>query len=179
MMKTQSGNNRFFPAFSLNPDIHFETQHEGEKVILMLRAHPITQLPWIINSIIVFIVLLGFDLFFLSLLKTNQALILNIFMIVFILSYIWFNYLNWYFNVGIVTNERIIDVDFSHIIYKEMSISKLESVEDITTKSAGFFGSVFNYGDIFVQTAGTNVNIEFYHVPQPSEVVHIINKLLR
>lgn len=95
-----------------------------------------------------------------------------------ILSYIWFNFISWYFNVGIITNERIIDVDFHAVIYKEVTETILPKVEDVTAKSGGFFSAIFNYGNVFVQTAGTEANIEFHNVPKPAEVTKIINDLV-
>jgi membrane protein YdbS with pleckstrin-like domain len=79
--------------------------------------------------------------------------------------------------VGIVTNKRIIDIDFYGLIYKEITSAKLEKIEDITVKSGGFFASIFNYGNIFIQTAGTEVNIEFFNVPSPNKVRDLINSL--
>ncbi|MDO9028065.1 MAG: hypothetical protein Q7U68_04300, partial [Candidatus Roizmanbacteria bacterium] len=51
-------------------------------------------------------------------------------------------------------------------------------IEDITVKSGGYLQSLFDYGSIFVQTAGTAVNIEFNNVPYPTDAVQVINKLL-
>jgi hypothetical protein len=171
--------NRYFSALSFHPSISFETQRQGEEVLLMLRAHPITQIPWILNSILLFLILIVINVFFLPVFAVNQAIVLNAFSVVFILSYIWFNILNWFFNVGIITSERIVDVDFSNILYKELNVARLESIEDLTSKSAGYFGSLFNYGEIHVQTAGSQVNIEFPNTPDPSAVVHIINEVLQ
>ncbi len=170
---------RFLHSFSLNPSITFETQHTDEKPVLMLRAHPITQLPWIFNALFLFLVLIILNLIPLGFITINQRIIVNVFGIVFILSYLWYNFLHWFYNVGIVTNERIVDVDFSNILYKEVNIAMLDKIEDITSKSSGYIGSLFNFGDVFVQTAGSELNIEFHKTPAPSEVVDIINKLIR
>ncbi|MEK9169247.1 MAG: hypothetical protein AAB788_00730, partial [Patescibacteria group bacterium] len=103
---------------------------------------------------------------------------INLFFIIFILSYIWFNILNWYFNVGIITNKRVIDIDFYAVLYKEITNAQLGRIEDTTVKSGGYIESFFDYGSIFVQTAGTEANVEFINVPHPSDAVQIINKLL-
>ncbi|KKP34472.1 MAG: hypothetical protein UR23_C0037G0013 [Candidatus Roizmanbacteria bacterium GW2011_GWA2_32_13] len=117
-------------------------------------------------------------MFLQSFLNLGQVLIINIFFIVFILSYIWFNVLNWYFNVGIVTSKRVIDIDFYAVLYKEITVAQLGKIEDITVKSGGYFESLFDYGSIFIQTAGTEANVEFIDVPHPSDATQIINKLL-
>ena len=101
-----------------------------------------------------------------------------LFFTIIIFSYIWFNILNWYFNVGIITSKRVIDIDFYAVLYKEITNAQLGRIEDTTVKSGGYLESFFDYGSIFVQTAGTEANVEFINVPHPSDAVQIINKLL-
>lgn len=164
-------------SFCVRPQIKFETQTEGEEVILVLRAHPVTLIPWIINTIFLFVILIFIDNFLPNFLSTAQIFFVNLIAITAILFYIWFNILSYLFNVGIVTNQRVVDVDLSGIIYKEVTEAKLSKIEDITDKTSGYFASVFNFGDVFIQTAGTEENIEFLKVPRPADVVRIINDL--
>lgn len=168
---------RFLHSFCIRPDITFENQGKDEEVVLMLRAHPITQLPWIINVIILFILLFVANLVFFTYLGSLQAFFINFFLIIFIFSYAWLNILVYLFNVGILTNIKVVDIDFSAVIYKETTEARLDKIEDVTSKAAGYFESLFNYGDVFVQTAGTEANIEFQKVPRPAEIVNFINEL--
>ncbi|NTU46465.1 hypothetical protein HGA88_02465 [Candidatus Roizmanbacteria bacterium] len=170
---------KFFHAFSVLPEkTHFESQAPDEKIVLVLRAHPITQLPWIFNTIALVFLIVVSTLYLPLFVSGRQIFVFDIFGFVFVLSYAWFNILNWYYNVGIITDKRIVDVDFSAIIYKEVTATRLNKVEDITSKSGGYFGSVFNFGDVFIQTAGAETNIEFLKVPDPSGAVNIINQVL-
>ena len=166
-----------FHSFCIRPDYRFESQHPKEQLILVLRAHPFTQLTWILNSIFFIIGLILLNFLFFNFLSATQILFANLFGFSAIFAYIWFNFLGWYFNVGLITNERIVDVDFHSVIYKEITETKLSKIEDVTAKSSGFFASFFDYGNVFIQTAGTEVNIEFIHIPKPSEVTKIINGL--
>ena len=177
-MENNNKKSSVFYSYNLNPQINFETHGEGEKIILLLRSHPFTQLRWVLASILFFILFFVFNFFPQSFFNLGQILIINLFFIVFILSYIWFNILNWYFNVGIITNKRVIDIDFYAVLYKEITNAQLGRIEDTTVKSGGYIESFFDYGSIFVQTAGTEANVEFINVPHPSDAVQIINKLL-
>ncbi len=167
-------------SFLVKPDIKFESQHEGEQVVLVIRKHLITQLNWIINSVLLLVLgtFLSFVIFpqFLS---PNLNGAFFIFLLIFTFSYFWLNYLFWYFTVGIVTNERILDLDFLSILYKEFTATTIDQVSDITTKIGGFAGSIFDYGDVEVKTEGFTQNIEFHDVPMPSEIVKIINNLMQ
>lgn len=165
-------------AYYLYPNVRFDTQRANEEVVLLLRAHPFTQIPWIFNTIVFLILLFLLNFILPTLIITPQILFLNIFLLAFIFSYAWINFLYWYFSVGVITNQRIIDIDFYNVIYREVTETRLSKVEDVTSKDAGFFGSLFNFGNVFVQTAGTEENIEFLDVPNPPGVVRIINDIL-
>lgn len=175
---TKTPSHKFLHSFCIRPDVRFDIQEKDEEVILVLRAHPITLLPWIINSIILFILLILVNIVFGSILSPAQFFLLNLTVIIFILSYLWFNFLAFFFNVGIVTNKRVIDIDFSTVIYREVTDANLDKIEDITSKSGGYFASLFDYGNVFIQTAGTDVNIEFLKIPKPAQVVGIINSFI-
>ena len=177
-MENNNKKSSAFYSYNLNPQINFETHREGEKMILLLRSHPFTQIGWIFSAIVLIILLFVLNFFIQSFFDLEQIFIINLFFIVFIFSYIWFNILSWYFNVGIITNKRVIDIDLHAVIYKEISDAQLGKIEDITVKSGGFLQSVFDYGSIFIQTAGAAVNIEFNNVPHPSDAVQVINNLL-
>jgi len=166
-------------SFCLNPSLRFDGQDSDEVPILVLRAHPITQLPWIVNGFFLLLFIFGLNIFLPSYLKPYQIIFINFFGLSFVFSYFYFNFLNWFFNVGIVTNKRVLDIDFYGLIYKETTIAMLNKIEDITAKVGGFFSSFFDYGNLFIQTAGTEANIEFMNIPKPQEVAKIINQLLK
>lgn len=174
-----SSSHRLLHSFCLHPSLRFETQAGDETVILVLRAHPITQIPWIITALIILILPFFFNIFLINNLPFQQTLFINFFWYSFLFSYIFLNLLNYLFNVGIITNQRIIDVDFHQILYKEFTASSISKIEDVTVKSGGFTASFFNYGNLFVQTAGTEANIEFINIPSPTEAAQIINHLMR
>lgn len=177
-MENNNKKSSVFYSYNLDPQIKFESHEDGEKIILLLRSHPFTQMSWILNSIFLFILIFILNFFIGNFFNIGKIFIINCFAIVFILSYIWFNILNWYFNVGIVTNKKVVDIDFYAILYKEVTVAQLGKIEDITVKSGGYFESLFDYGSIFVQTAGTEANVEFDNVPHPADAVQMINKLL-
>lgn len=177
-LKQTAPHHRFFHAFYLKPSLRFETQSPTEQVILLLRAHPITQIIWIITALIMMVLPIFVNFLLTAFLPPSQIIFINLLWYSFIFGYIFLNVLNWLFNVGIVTNERIVDVDFTGILYKEVTASSIKKIEDITVKTGGFIASMFNFGNLFIQTAGTEMNIEFINIPVPTEVAAIINELM-
>lgn len=170
---------RFLHAFCIYPSMRFETQSASEYVILLLRAHPITQIFWILTAFIMVVVSFFISLFLGRILTSQQLIFTLLFWYAFIASYVFLNILNWLFNVGIVTNERIVDVDFHGTLYKEVSVSSIDKIEDVTVKTGGFAASLFHYGNLFIQTAGTEKHIEFINIPNPTQVASIINNLIK
>lgn len=170
----------FWHSFNMYPRLRFEMQHTDEQPILVLRRHPLTQIPWIINAVIGILVVTILGFFILpNVLSVGQVFMFLFFGFCFLFSYAWVNFLIWYFTVGILTNQRILDFDFYNLIYKEFSATTIREVSDITTTIGGFFGSIFNFGLVVVKTEGFEQNIEFDNIPNPSGVVKIINELMQ
>lgn len=170
--------NHYLHALCTYPDVRFESQHEGEEVILLVRAHPITFIPWISAAIIMFIIPIFSNVFLVSLMGVKEILFINLLWYCLLFSYVFMNVLYWLFNVGLITNIRVIDVDYSLIVHKEVTEAVLEGIPDATARTAGFLGTLFSYGDVHVQTQGMNQNIEFLTVPEPDTVGSTINKLI-
>ena len=161
----------------IQPEVTFEIQRSTEQVVLIVRKHPLTQIPWMFNALLLALVTILLNFFIVNFFSFNQILVFNLFAVVFIFAYAWLNFLFWYFTVGIVTNERVLDLDFYNIIYKEFTATTIQQISELTTKIGGFLGSLFDYGSVYVKTEGFVQDIEFINVPQPATIVKIINEL--
>jgi uncharacterized membrane protein YdbT with pleckstrin-like domain len=113
----------------------------------------------------------------LSSVPTNFRFIFNLIWFLILSAYFLESFLTWYFNVYIVTDERIIDVDFYNLIYKEVSDANIDKIQDVTYKMGGVIRTIFNYGDVLVQTASEVPNFEFLAVPKPDQVVKVLQDL--
>lgn len=160
------------------PKVRFESQEEDEEIILLVRAHPITFIPWILASIIIFILPMILNIFLTGLLNIREILFLNLFWYCLLFSYVFMNILYWLFNAGLITSKRVVDIDYSLIVYKEVTETTIEDITDATARTAGFLGTLFSYGNVNVQTPGMNQNIEFVSVPEPDTVGSVINRLM-
>jgi len=172
--------NRFWTAFVHKPrNWRFETQADEEKIILLLRRHPIVNLPWLLLAILMF-----FGPFLLLLLIPLNFIPGNFrFMSLvcwYLLTFAVFfeKFLLWFFNVKILTDERIIDIDFPTLLYRDIKEAKIDKVQDISVKTGGYLRSLFNFGDVVIQTAGAVPEICFEAVPNPEQVSHILNNLM-
>lgn len=166
-------------AYCFRPDnVTFATQDQGEKVVLLLRRHPITNIGWIaLATLLVFApaVLVNFPL--LSFLPSNFQFVAGLMWYLLVVAYILESALAWFFNVYIVTDERVVDVDFTNLIHREITEAKVDNIQDTHHAVGGVLRTIFNYGDVFIQTAGTSQNIEFEAVPNPAAVSKVIQEL--
>jgi len=171
-------------AFAQMPqDVRFETQEAGEKVILFLRPHIITNLPWIILTVLMILApgaIFPFLWQFLSLpvtVPTGYWVVGTLFWYVATFGFVLSSFLRWYFNIYIVTNERVVDIDFLYMLYKHFSEARIDKIQDLSYKSSGILAAVFNFGTVIIQTAGELPNFDFVNIPQPEKVIETIGEL--
>lgn len=166
-------------SFAVRPKVKFETQEKKEKVILLLRRHPITNLHWILKATGMFLVpILVSQIFPLEAAPPDYLLIGAIFWYLLSFAYAFEQFLSWLFNVNIITDERVVDVDFPSILYKDITVTKIDQVQDVNIKTGGYIRSLFNFGDVVIQTAGAIPEICFEAIPNPGRVVVVLNDLM-
>ena len=164
---------------ALPKKVSFENQERKEEIVLLLRRHWSTNMAWCFLAVLMILapfILIVFPL--LSFLPARFRLISVIMWYLLTLGIIFEKFLSWFFNVFIITDERVIDVDFFSLTYREVSQAKIDKIQDVTYKTGGLLRTVFNYGDVFIQTAGKIQQIEFESVPQPAKVVKVLSKLI-
>ena len=173
-----------FSSFCKDPDgISFQSQESNEKILLFLRRDFITNAKWILIGIILTALplLLIFSHFSgnsLTFLTFNFYLLLLLFYYLFVATYFYINFITWYYNVALITDQRVIDVDFSSLVYKDVATTKLSLVQDISYAQVGVVRTFFDYGNILIQTAGSLDNFIFESSPKPEAAVHIVEELI-
>lgn len=174
-------------------DIHFSTQNKGEKIFIKLRSHVAVNLGWLIrgafaailpvlaitllDALELLIVQLFNDPNMVQAIEEIRAIILSDAYLVIVLlvlyysglmSYFLLNFLNWYFDVYLVTNERMLHIEFTVFRGKRVSEAPLKNIQDISQKIIGFLPSILHYGDVQVQTAAERNRFNFNAVPNPT-----------
>ena len=87
--------------------------------------------------------------------------------------------MRWFFNVYIVTDHRIFDLDYHSFLFFNVSEAPLENIQDVSFHVNGGGGIIFNYGDVFIQTAAEKAEFDFLKVPNPALVHDKITDLLQ
>jgi len=175
-------NPHFYSSFCQFPKgVTFAEQEKDEKILLLLRRHFVTNVPWIATAL--FFVLLPISFPFIIQftpfpIPSQTTLILYFaFYYLVLFGFVLVKFTLWYFHTGLVTTHRLIDIDLHGILYRNVAEAKNRNIEDVKYIQSGFILSLFNYGNVLVQTAGSENNIEYDRVPRPSQVANIIGDL--
>ena len=151
--------------------------HENEKVIIAFHRHWIVVASKLTFAAVLFlpalvalVVLpsLGIEAKFLLL--ANYFLSVYMMVVLAVSFVIWFDY---YLDIWIVTDERIIDVEQIGMFRREVSEFMLSRVQDITVEIPNFMATLLHYGNIRVQTAGEQ-GFSARDIPQPDKIKDII-----
>ena len=165
----------------------FPGQHEGEKIALVARKHLLVLLPYalcisamcllpiLFYAFIVPFVFPAFSeapydrfLFLLALIYYGFVWI-----IIFI---IWVDY---YFDVWIVTNERLLDIEQIGFFSRVVSELDLKRIQDITSSVHGMLPTMLGFGNIHIQTAAEEKKFDLKSVPHPVTIRRKITKLYK
>lgn len=179
-MVGKTGNDNLFTSFSSFPTkVCFETQDDDEEVILFLRQHPIVNLPWVVLTVLM-LTLPSVFIFFppFAALPANFQFVVSSGWYMFVFGFALAKFMGWFFNIYILTDERVVDVDFQNIFFRKISTAKIEEIQDVNIQSSGSFETFFGYGSVFIQTAAEVSQFEFMYVPNPDRVGKIINQMI-
>lgn len=159
---------------------YFPSQRSQEKVFLLLRRHWFTYIPFLIITFIMAIPFFVLIFFLITSPASFTPVITNVLIlassayILFIIGLLLFGFTDYYLDVYIVTNERIVDISQDGFFRRSISELYLREVQDVSASVKGFFATTLHYGDITIQTAGERPNFVFKSVPNPYKISKII-----
>jgi uncharacterized membrane protein YdbT with pleckstrin-like domain len=164
------------PLFSIFKESRdsFDGEENGEEVILLIRRHPFFILAKMVLFVILILVPVAVGVSFLPFLLSHD--ILGLF---FFASSVWylllwlgiFYALTMYtLDVWIVTDRRIIDSIQHGFFNRTVSELHLARIQDISVETKGMIQTFLKFGDLHVQTAGTEDKFYFSQIPDPGKV---------
>lgn len=165
-------------------DYHFKGKRKDEEIIMMLRRHWIILVAEFIPLVFFLFGLLLIDIIGPYLLSFFPIAISNdffklgesfLYMFFWILVFIiWIDY---YLDVWIVTDQRIVNIEQRGLFRREISELEHNKIQDVTTEIHGIIATLLKFGYVFIQTAGERSRFVFKQVPNPVLVRTLIMKL--
>jgi len=154
----------------------FPSQKENERVFLLLRRHWFTYLIFwllafmLIVPVIVFLIWWPLNPDSIDAGWTVVITVLISCYFLAVLGLLLYGFIDYYLDVYIVTDSRIVDIKQNGLFKREISELHLHQVQDVNAKVNGLFPTLFHYGEVFVQTAGEADNFIFHSVPHPYRI---------
>ncbi len=155
----------------------FPGQQQDEKIIFEVRKHWFylaeELLIWIIFVAALFAIDKYLPVYVPAVVSPNIlpyfALFKNLYALFLILGLlmIWELY---YLSLQIITSERIVDISQKSIFSHTVSELTMENIEDVTSENKGVLGTIFDFGNVYVQTAAHKDRFTFDTVPHPEEL---------
>ncbi|HRZ95446.1 MAG TPA: PH domain-containing protein [Candidatus Moranbacteria bacterium] len=165
-------------------NFHFEGQKSDEQILIVLHRFWFDILSQFFVIFAMLFILIGsfiwLPLFFPELQNESARKFFlflenTFFMLLWIISFlVWIDY---YFDVWIVTDRRIVNIEQKGLFSRTISELELEKVQDITTNVHGVIPTFLNYGDLQVQTAAEQEKFLFHNIPDPYSVKDLIMNL--
>lgn len=164
---------------------HFKGQRDDEVIVSVIHRHwfnILMQFVWIALALL--LLLFGMALF--QTVAGQTGIVLDPRIAYFlgntVLLFIWFAsffiWIDYWFDVWIVTDKRIVNIEQKALFVREISELHLDRVQDVTAEVSGLIPSILNYGDVIVQTAGEQDYFRFRQVPDPNGIKDAIMKLI-
>lgn len=154
----------------------FNDKRPTENVIVLLRRHPIVLMRGLVEILGVLLVV-NLVLLFVKFTIIETLIILAVLILIIIVLSFYHLYL-WYNDVYVLTNERLIDVDQFSLFNRTISETFLDLVEDVKVESKGLLPTVFNYGNVTIQTAGAKENLVLETLSNPFVIQQRITKAI-
>lgn len=163
--------------------VYFTEMKENEVIQLVVHRHWFDLFKDLIIVALLLLALIG-SFFLLPLLAQFSGVDVRPLMLfvetlaaIFTWLYVFLLWIDYYLDVWIVTNERIVNVEQKGLFVRNVSELKISKIQDITTEVMGFIPTVLNFGDVHIQTAGEESRFLFRNVPDPYRIKGLVTSL--
>lgn len=157
---------------------HLIKQKSYERIEYVLRRHPFT----FVGKLLLFLILFLVPVVVYWLLTTIFPAVVNndtLYVIGVLLGSLYYlgillffyeQFIVFYLDMWVVTNDRIVDVEQLGLFSRTTSELDLFRIQDVTADVHGFFATLLDYGTLSIKTASNNVHIVFYDIAHPNKI---------
>ncbi len=165
-------------------DYKFKGKREDEEIILILRRHwlilVVKTIPFaIFLFVIIFIFILA------PILVNNLPIevdnhLFNVVMSFSLMAFwlgLFIMWIDFYYDVWIVTDQRIISIEQLGLFRREISELEHGKIQDVTTEVQGIIPTLLKFGQVYIQTAGEKARFTFKQVKDPVMIRTVVMTL--
>mgnify|MGYP003418741146 CR=1 FL=1 len=165
---------------------HFQGQHENEQILQVIHRHWFNILMHLGFITLLACVLLGslaaLPTLFPEIVSSDTQpffLFIQNTLLLFLWLYGFLVWVDYYFDVWIITNERIVNIEQKGLFVRHISELRFSRVQDVTSSVNGLIPTMLNFGDVSVQTAAEEERFLFRQVGDPFAVKDAVMTLAR
>lgn len=157
---------------------------EGEKIIIIKRKHwfiiALEGLFITLVAFLPFLVLFTMSFYYIDIvfLQDYQAFLIFFGLVWLVFSWMLFFlvWTNYYLDILLITNKRIIDIEQHTLFSRDFAEMRLENIQDIKVEVMGIIPELLKMGDLHIQSAGLSKEVVLKYMPNPYELKNIISK---
>lgn len=163
---------------------HFKDIGANEQIIQIVHRNWFYLLQQFFLVLVIFMFFMGGFIFvpvffpdFLEGVDSSLVLFAKSFFMLSVWIYCFLVWIDYYFDVWIITSDRIINVEQKGLFTRRVSELRYQKIQDVTTEVVGFLPTIINYGDVRVQTAAEEREFIFRTVSDPYGIKNTIMSL--
>jgi uncharacterized membrane protein YdbT with pleckstrin-like domain len=86
--------------------------------------------------------------------------------------FFWSAWADYYLDVWVVTNERIVSFEQRGLFNREVSELRLSRVQNVSAKVQGLINTMLDFGEVGIETAGeqSEMLFSFHQIPHPYQI---------
>lgn len=150
---------------------------EGEKILLVVRQTPIAFANSILIGTLLF--LLPFFLLFPLFTRGKWGVAGFIVLVSIAAVFSFYRFVDWYFNCGVVTSQRVIDIDQKGLFQRTVSEVPYYKIDDVSYNIKGLRQTMFRYGNVVVAIKGYRSSVTLRNVARPAMIQELILEVER
>lgn len=159
-----------------NTNRHFKGQQSDENIACFCRKHWIVLIPlfcgvavFMAVILLIFAVLNPKIILFLREQRTflSVLLILGTILTTFYINYFFIKLINYFLEVVVVTNYRVIELRKTLYITHDRDAIDLSKMQDVIKKQNGLIKNILNYGEIIITLSGSSISKTLQYTPNP------------
>ncbi|MBU4360794.1 PH domain-containing protein [Patescibacteria group bacterium] len=163
----------------------FPGQEPNEKIIKLMRRH-----WWVLFKIVfLYFILILLPLVlknifakYINLLESEFiSIALGLFLSLyyfFILTMFFRAWLDYYLDIWVITSERVVNIEQKGLFARSIAAFRLYRIQDVTASVKGVLPTLFHYGNVHIQTAGTKQEFIFKQISEPYTITKTIITLV-
>jgi hypothetical protein len=113
-------------------------------------------------------------------LGANEAFLIHVFILLLFTAVLLYLTLLYWLDRLIVTNKRLIYIDWKYLTAKTEYETELKDIQDITSMENGLFAIIpaLDFGTLLIKTSSNDTTIQFHEAPNPNGIKGFIQDLI-